>query len=951
MMNNELNRSNLQMNRGALPQQAPETFQPRFSSALPMLPAKDSVSIQFGAFSQSHRDSAKPQKPTLIENIKKLKWPMVMLLATLSPSLSAQLINEPINIPPIATAEAETPREVAPNENPTSTQVSAEEFTRLVETGEMARNAFVRLDGHSYILGQMTKGDFFVVNMAEETNQRMTQALSSDAGNATMTNLDVVVTDRLKFVREATNAEGSKLNEIQRVFEKFHRQKQANPLEKTPTTSNAMTLDLIKGGFIQGAEWVPSKSGIPSKISLTLNPLVGSSENAPTVKVVRPETDALNEALKTNNIKLEVDKIDYVTSEYPTVAFLGGFLTIILIAGLILHRVNKGKGVKSAKTFQSFSPKELKFELSEVGGLNKGFEKDLRKRIKRLRKDHRKFITNQFITRMKKRALAIPLLKNISYLTNNQATELQQEELNTDKMAEVKPSIPYVKDPAFQMLFHGSTGTGKTMLATAIAKEVGSHFISINGSDFIEEFVGIGAKRVKGLFIEARKNAPCVVFIDEIDAIIGKRDFNANSGGGGEERQQTVNALLAELDGLNALSGVTVIGATNAPLSALEPAILRYGRLEAIEVPVPKTDEQRMDIMKKVLEAMEKKMKAKDPEWEGPLALFSTELSAKEKKSADSKYIIDMEEVAERMQGASGATIKGAIEEAIEMAREKGEAKITTSLLNEGLTRQSSGKPNLDILNDPNRAKDRELVAGHESGHALATIIWNHVARIIEPDNPNPAYKLAEFSMMPRDKSLGHILPIPTKKGKQHSLLDVIGASVIRVAGRAMEQRNGNNVLNVTEGGMMDWEQIKDMLEQFMHSGGVRGFNTTTLQHGSGFTGKPQLSPKQLVFIDDFMERTLGTVVQVFEKIPEDQLNKLFQSALDLPGDLGPNEAEPFFREALQNVDFDALAEIVNEQVVETTKLEMEEPAQKAIAKAMKRVNEAKKKTKSTSAA
>ena len=244
------------------------------------------------------------------------------------------------------------------------------------------------------------------------------------------------------------------------------------------------------------------------------------------------------------------------------------------------------------------------------------------------------------------------------------------------------------------ILLVGPPGTGKTMLAKAVAGESNVPFFSISGSEFVEMFVGMGASKVRSLFKDAKEKAPCIVFIDEIDAIGGKR--NAGNFGGNDEREQTLNQLLTEMDGFEGNNGIVVLAATNRPEN-LDPALLRPGRFDR-RVPVELPDLQgREDILK---------------------------VHAKKVKTEPG---IDYNVVARMASGASGAELANIINEAaLRAVREKRNA-VSQKDLEESIEVVIAGyqKKNA-ILTD----KEKLVVAYHEVGHALVAALQTHSAPV-----------------------------------------------------------------------------------------------------------------------------------------------------------------------------------------------------------------------------
>ena len=290
------------------------------------------------------------------------------------------------------------------------------------------------------------------------------------------------------------------------------------------------------------------------------------------------------------------------------------------------------------------------------------------------------------------------------------------------------------------VLLYGPPGTGKTLLARAVAGEAGVPFYSISGSDFVEMFVGVGASRVRDLFEQAKQNAPCIIFVDEIDAV--GRQRGAGLGGGHDEREQTLNQLLVEMDGFDARGGIILIAATNRP-DILDPALLRPGRFDR-QIPVAAPDIAG----RKAILGVHSKGKPMDPD-------------------------ADLEGLAKRTVGFSGADLANVINEAALLtARENGKL-ITAAALEESVDR---------VLGGPRRKSriisehEKKITAYHEGGHALAA--W------AMPDI-DPVYKL---TILARGRTGGHALTVPEDDKGLMTRSEMIARLVFAMGGRSAEE-------------------------------------------------------------------------------------------------------------------------------------------------------------------
>lgn len=263
------------------------------------------------------------------------------------------------------------------------------------------------------------------------------------------------------------------------------------------------------------------------------------------------------------------------------------------------------------------------------------------------------------------------------------------------------------------VLLIGPPGTGKTLLARAVAGEAGVPFFSISGSDFVEMFVGVGASRVRDLFENAKKNAPCIIFIDEIDAV--GRQRGAGVGGGHDEREQTLNQLLVEMDGFGVNEGIIIIAATNRP-DILDPALLRPGRFDR-QIPVNRPDLQgREDVLR---------------------------VHAQNKPFAED---VDVEAIAKLTAGFTGADLENLLNEAALLAARFNQKSISMDNINEAIERVMAGpqKKGRKVSQ-----KERDIVAYHESGHAIVGMVLDS------------AEDIHKVTVIPRGQAGGYTVPLP----------------------------------------------------------------------------------------------------------------------------------------------------------------------------------------------
>ncbi|MEE4025151.1 ATP-dependent zinc metalloprotease FtsH [Gordonia sp. PKS22-38] len=290
------------------------------------------------------------------------------------------------------------------------------------------------------------------------------------------------------------------------------------------------------------------------------------------------------------------------------------------------------------------------------------------------------------------------------------------------------------------VLLFGPPGTGKTLLARAVAGEAGVPFFTISGSDFVEMFVGVGASRVRDLFEQAKNNSPCIIFVDEIDAV--GRQRGAGLGGGHDEREQTLNQLLVEMDGFGDRSGIILIAATNRP-DILDPALLRPGRFDR-QIPVG------------------------NPDIAGRRAILKVHAAGKP-IDADA----DLDGLAKRTPGMSGADLANVVNEAALLAAREHKDTITAEMLEEAVDRVIGGpRRKSRIISE----HEKKVVAYHEGGHTLAA--W------AMPDL-DPIYKV---TILARGRTGGHALAVPEQDKDLMTRSEMIARLVMAMGGRAAEE-------------------------------------------------------------------------------------------------------------------------------------------------------------------
>ncbi len=437
-----------------------------------------------------------------------------------------------------------------------------------------------------------------------------------------------------------------------------------------------------------------------------------------------------------------------------------------------------------------------------------------------------------------------------------------------ESKVEVQEIIDFLKDPQkFQklggripkgVLLVGAPGTGKTLLARAIAGEAAVPFLSISGSDFVEMFVGVGASRVRDLFEQAKKNAPCIIFIDEIDAV--GRHRGAGLGGGHDEREQTLNQLLVGMDGFESNQGIIIIAATNRP-DVLDPALLRPGRFDRQVIVPPPDVKGRHDILK----------------------VHTRNVPVDENA--------DLDKIARGTPGFSGADLENLVNEAALLAARKSKSKVEMSDFDEAKDKVLMGVERKSMIISEEEKKN---TAYHEAGHAL-------VAKLTPGTDP-----LHKVSIIPRGRALGVTQQLPIDDRYTYSKEYLMKALSVLLGGRAAEEIALNHM---TTGAGNDLERATELARKMVTEWGMSdklgpltfGKKDEQIFLGREIAKHKDYSEKTAVDIDEEVKRIVIEAYEVSKNLLSDNRDTLeaLKNAL-------------LERETMDVTEIDALVQEVN---------------------------------------
>lgn len=482
------------------------------------------------------------------------------------------------------------------------------------------------------------------------------------------------------------------------------------------TPHNPVT-DMSYTDFISSVE-----SGMVNQIVMQGNVITGTIQGGTSFKVIAPQDPELIPLLRKSGVNIKA-KQQEDTPWYITI--LVSWFPMLLLIGVWIFfmrqmQVGGGKAMSFGKSRARLMDKETsKITFKDVAGIEEA--KDELSEIIDFLKDPKKF---------------------------------------TDLGARIPKGV----------LLAGAPGTGKTLLAKSIAGEAEVPFFSISGSDFVEMFVGVGASRVRDLFNQGKKSAPCIIFIDEIDAV--GRHRGAGLGGGHDEREQTLNQLLVEMDGFEANEGVIIVSATNRP-DVLDPALLRPGRFDR-QVIIPAPDVKGRE---QILMVHGKKIPLADD--------------------------IDWKVIARGTPGFTGADLENMVNESALFAARSGKKLVTMEFLDKAKDKVMMGAERRSMIITE---KEKEITAYHEAGHAL-------IAQLLPGTDP-----LHKVTIIPRGRALGLTQQLPTEDKYTHSKSFLLNNIRILLGGRVAEEIIFNEI---TTGAGNDIERATDLARKMVCEWGM----------------------------------------------------------------------------------------------------------------------------------
>ncbi len=536
--------------------------------------------------------------------------------------------------------------------------------------------------------------------------------------------------------------------------------------------SNIFADSALSGKKITFSEFMGNvESGQVVNVEIKGRELIGETQSGVRFNVYLPEYPNLVEILQHKNVS--VNAIPVVSKSERIIAGILGWLPLILLIGVwIYFAKGMGGGKNNALGFGKSRAKLLqenknKVTFTDVAGIDEAKQE---------------------------------LMEVVDFLKDPR------------KYTELGAKIPK------GCLLIGSPGTGKTLLARAIAGEAGVPFFAISGSDFVEMFVGVGASRVRDMFEQAKKQSPCIVFIDEIDAV--GRHRGSGVGGGNDEREQTLNQLLVEMDGFAENEGIVIVAATNRP-DVLDKALLRPGRFDR-QVTVPNPD---IIGREQILNVHVKKIKAAPN--------------------------IDLKTVARGTPGFSGADLANLINEGALLAARNNQKMVTMSDLEDAKDKIMMGAERKSMVMQDS---EKELTAYHEAGHAITAV---------HSPNSDPIHKA---TIIPRGRALGLVMRLPEKDVFSVTRAKLHDDLIVAMGGRAAEELIFGDD-KVTTGASSDISHATDMARSMVTKWGLSD-KVGTINYSSDESRNPYGVPHK-----EFSEDTAKTIDEEVKRIVEEGLD------------------------------------------------------------------------------